>query len=185
MAVRTVIAASRGWLVMRGPGMRKPPAVLKMQHILTWEMVSWMDQKKKKKSSICALQICTFTVYIMIRKKKYKVLFIFSFLKNLNLIIFNWRIALQYCIGFWHISTHPTPLGCPRAPNLSSLHHIPNFPWISDFTYGNEYVSMILSVCPTLSFPHCVHKSVLYVYTSIAALQIGSSNLSRFHIHMH
>ena len=58
------------------------------------------------------------------------------------LFIFNWRIiALQYCIGFCHTSTwkslvyvrplplespshlppHPTPLGCHRAPGLSSL----------------------------------------------------------------
>ena len=32
-----------------------------------------------------------------------------------------------------------------------------------------------LSIHPTLSFPHCAHKSVLYVCVSIAALQIGSS----------
>ena len=51
---------------------------------------------------------------------------------NLNLFIFNWKIiALQYCVGFCHISTrtgqrymyvfsllilphtHPTPRGCP------------------------------------------------------------------------
>jgi len=32
-----------------------------------------------------------------------------------------------------------------------------------------------LSIRPTLSFPHCAHKSVLYVCVSVAALQIGSS----------
>ena len=32
-----------------------------------------------------------------------------------------------------------------------------------------------LSICPTISFMHCVHKSVLYVCISIAALQVGSS----------
>ena len=37
------------------------------------------------------------------------------------------------------------------------------------------YVSMLLSVRPTLSFPSCVYKPVLYVYVSTAALQIGSS----------
>ena len=37
------------------------------------------------------------------------------------------------------------------------------------------YVSMLLSVCPTLSFPSYVYKSVLYVYVSTATLQIGSS----------
>ena len=32
-----------------------------------------------------------------------------------------------------------------------------------------------LSVCPTLSFPCCVHKSVIYVCVYIHALQIGLS----------
>ena len=34
---------------------------------------------------------------------------------------------------------------------------------------------MLLSICPTLSFPHRVQKSVLYVCVSVAAQQIGSS----------
>ena len=39
-----------------------------------------------------------------------------------------------------------------------------------------------LSICPTRSFPHCVHKSVLYACISSAALRIGSSyHLSRLH----
>ena len=33
--------------------------------------------------------------------------------------------------------------------------------------------SATLSVHPTLSFPHCVHKSLLCVCVSILALQIG------------
>ena len=37
-------------------------------------------------------------------------------------------------------------------------------------TYGNLYVSALLSIRPTLSFPHCVYESA-----AIAALQIGSS----------
>ena len=86
-------------------------------------------------------------------KVKGRILFYFLF-------IFNWRIiALQYCVSFCHISTwishrhtyvplhtyvlhtyiclsshfplHPTPLGCHRAPGLSSLHHIANFHWLS------------------------------------------------------
>ena len=32
-----------------------------------------------------------------------------------------------------------------------------------------------LSIRPTLFFPHCVHKSVLYICISITVLQIGSS----------
>ena len=63
-----------------------------------------------------------------------------------NLFLFNWRIiSFQYCVGFCHISNesaigidmsppsrtflppHHTPLGCHRAPDLSSLHHSANF----------------------------------------------------------
>ena len=36
------------------------------------------------------------------------------------------------------------------------------------------YVSATLSIYPTLSFPTHVHKSLLYVWTSVPALQIGS-----------
>ena len=36
----------------------------------------------------------------------------------------------------------------------------------------------------TLSFPHCVHKSVLYVCVSITALQIDSSVPFLDSIHM-
>ena len=31
------------------------------------------------------------------------------------------------------------------------------------FTHGNAYDNATLSVHPTLSFPHCVHKPFLYV----------------------
>ena len=43
------------------------------------------------------------------------------------------------------------------------------------FTCGDGYVSVLLSVCSIVSFPCCVHTSVLYVCISIATLQIGSS----------
>ena len=81
--------------------------------------------------------------------------------------VFNWRIiALQYCVGFCcninmtqpgvyvcaiplelplHPSTHPTPLGCHRAWGLSSWCHTENSHWLSNFTYGGVYVSMLLS----------------------------------------
>ena len=101
-----------------------------------------------------------------------------------NLFIFNWRIiALQYCVGFCHTSmnqpsvyicapflspashlpAHPTPLGCHRAPNLSSVSHTANFHWLSNFIYSNVYVSVPLSQSvPSSPSPHCVHKSVCY-----------------------
>ena len=113
-------------------------------------------------------------------------LFIFSSLKNLNLIIFHQKIiALQYCIGFCHISTHHTPLGCPRAQNLSSLHHIPNFPWVSDFAYGNEYVSMILSQFVPLSPSPTVSKSLFSMSTSPLLPCKQVHHLSRFHIYIY
>ena len=37
------------------------------------------------------------------------------------------------------------------------------------------YINATLPFCPTLSFPHCIHKSILYVFISIPALQIDSS----------
>ena len=33
---------------------------------------------------------------------------------------------------------HPTPLGCHRALDLSSLHHTANFYWLPNFAYGNR-----------------------------------------------
>ena len=40
-------------------------------------------------------------------------------------------------------------------------------------------------MCPSLSFPLCVHSSVLYICSSIPALQIGPSLPSfRFHVHV-
>ena len=71
-------------------------------------------------------------------------------------------------------TSHPTftPLGCHRAQiwaPVSKLQILTTY-----FTYDNIYVSMLLSFHPTLSFPCCVHKTVLYVWISTAALQIGS-----------
>ena len=54
------------------------------------------------------------------------------------------------------------------------------------FTYSNVYVSVTLLIHPTLSFPYCVHKSVLYVCVSILTLHIGSSvPFSRFSLYIH
>ena len=47
------------------------------------------------------------------------------------------------------------------------------------------YVNVIVSIRPTLPFPRCVHKPVLYTCIFILFLQIGSSVLfSRFHIYV-
>ena len=69
---------------------------------------------------------------------------------------------------------HPTPLDCHRA--------LVWIPWVTHeiliviyFTNGSVYVSMLFSIRSTFSLPLCVHRSVLYVFIFIAALQIGSS----------
>ena len=46
---------------------------------------------------------------------------------------------------------HPTPLGCHRAPDLSSLCHSANFHWLSKFTY---VVYMFQSYSLNLSHLH-------------------------------
>ena len=52
------------------------------------------------------------------------------------------------------------------------------------YTWWCKYFSATLSIHPTLSFPHSVHKSVLYICDCIPALQIGSSvPFFRFHIY--
>ena len=43
-----------------------------------------------------------------------------------------------------HLPPHPTPLGCYRALDLSSLHHTANFHGLSNFICGNVYISMLL-----------------------------------------
>ena len=68
---------------------------------------------------------------------------------------------------------HPSRLS--ETTGLSSLFHTANSHFLSILTYGNVYVSMLLFQFVPLSFPHCVHKSVIYVCISIATLQIGSS----------
>ena len=88
--------------------------------------------------------------------------------------IFNWRIIpLQYCVGFCHTSawvSHkytrvPSLLNPPRTslrtPPLYgvTVHraelpaHCSNFPLAVLSTHGGVCVSLLLSVCPALSFP--------------------------------
>ena len=71
-----------------------------------------------------------------------------------------------------HLSPHPSPLGCYRAPEH----------WVKQLRTGYLFYvwhcicfRAALSISPTLSLPCSVHKFVLYVCVSINALQIGSS----------
>ena len=120
-------------------------------------------------------------------------------LKKINLFIFNWRIvASKYCVGLCCISrwiSHrytyvrfllnlpPTsdpfpPLEVVTKPQFEFPESYSKFPSDIYFTYGSVYASMLLSpfLSPSpSSLPStCVHKSLLYVCISIAALQIGS-----------
>ena len=78
-----------------------------------------------------------------------------------------------------HLPPHSTPRDYQRAPDLHSLlAHSANSHWLSVLHMQSIGFHATLSICPTLSSPFHVHKSVLYVYISILALQIGSSVLS-------
>ena len=106
---------------------------------------------------------------------------------------FNWRIiALQCCVAFCHttmwislkytyilslLSLPFTPSSNP-SPSRASPSTAPcviQVPTIY-FTHGNVCISMLISqFVPPSSSPCCVHKSILYVFVSSPALQIGSS----------
>ena len=70
----------------------------------------------------------------------------------------------------------PTSLGCLRGLDLSPPRHKANSHWLS-ILHMVIYMSFNATISNhlTFPFPHCVHKSVLYVCVSILALQIGSS----------
>ena len=73
----------------------------------------------------------------------------------------DWTELIHLCPSSWtSLPPHPGPLDCLRSPDLSSLHHIANFHWLPNFICGNVICfSATLSICPTISFPHCVQKS--------------------------
>ena len=70
-----------------------------------------------------------------------------------------------------------TALGNHRAPSRTPVLYR-NFSPAIYFTHDAIYAYICwcyLPIHPTLSFPHCVHKSILYNCISIPSLQIGSS----------
>jgi len=116
--------------------------------------------------------------------------------REISLIFFNWRIiALQCCVGFSHTSawishgytyvpsllkfpptSHPTPpLWVVTEPQVELPASYSKFPLAFCFTYGNVYVSVLLSQFTPPSAPAPVPASLFSVFVSIAALHIGSS----------
>ena len=80
----------------------------------------------------------------------------------------------------FHFPPRLTPLGCHRVLTLSSLCHRADFHWLSHFTFGYVYVSVLLSqftiTSPfSVSSPHLPWPQVTSLCISTAALQIGSS----------
>ena len=109
-----------------------------------------------------------------------------------TVFIFNWKIiSLQYYVGFCHTSTWISrhryihvPSACTSLPpsTLSHSSMLSQSTKLRSLCYKQlptsylfhtifyKYLNAILSICPTLFFPWCVHKSVLYVWVSIPAL---------------
>ena len=116
-----------------------------------------------------------------------------------TLFFFNLRIiALQYCVGFCHISTwisnrftyvfsflnlpHTHPLRSPHSTRLSSGSCTAASPWPS-ILHMVKYMFQGYSLnLPTLSIPHLCPQACSVFLVSRAALQLGSSvPFSRFH----
>ena len=112
---------------------------------------------------------------------------------SINVFVFNWRIiALPCCFGhtskwishrYTYVSSLPPPIPphparLSQSTGLSSLSHIANFHWLSILHVVEYMFFTLLSVRPTISVPHCVHKSVLYVWVSVAVLQLDFANLA-------
>ena len=122
------------------------------------------------------------------------IVFFFFFKSFLNLF-FNWRkIGLPCCVDFCvdttvqisHnctcitllLSFPPLPLShCCRSSQgtkLGSLCFIATSHQLSILHMVMHMFQCCSLNCPTLSFPRCLHESVLYVWVFIVALQIDS-----------
>ena len=80
-------------------------------------------------------------------------------------------------------TSHPSRLS--QSTSLSSLSHTANPTGSLFYMWPFICFHAAVSICPALSFPHCVHKSVLYVCVSNccpADRFIGTSFLDSIHI---
>ena len=96
--------------------------------------------------------------------------------------IHQYEISCRYaCVP--SLLTVPPPRGAPPTPPHPST--MPQSVSYSKFALAVLHTVMhrlqsVLSVCPTLSFPHCVSKPVLYVCVSVA-LQMRASVRSSYY----
>ena len=72
-------------------------------------------------------------------------------------------------------SSPPHPSRCSQSTDLGLPVPYSKLPPAMYLTYGNTCVSALLAQVTPPSLSHCVHKSVIWVCISTAALQIGSS----------
>ena len=77
----------------------------------------------------------------------------------------------------------PTPI-CRRAPDLSSLHHTSHFHWLSNFAYGNVYISTLPSqFIPPSPSQLCPQFCSLCLHLYYCPANSSSYHVSRFHIY--
>ena len=77
-----------------------------------------------------------------------------------------------------------TLLGYHRVPDLSFLPHTENYHWLSNFIYGNIYVSMVLSQFVPFSPSHSESKSLcLYLHCYPANRFISTIFLDSIYMH--
>ena len=124
------------------------------------------------------------------------VFYFYPLVYNMFKLYFYWRIITLQCCALSTIQQHESAVSVHLFPLFEPPSHLPSipplsvitenggelpvlyscFPLASCLTHGNVYMCQ----CYPLSSSHlllhrCVHKSVLYVWVSTPALQIGSS----------
>ena len=70
----------------------------------------------------------------------------------------------------YHLPLHPNPLDCPRAKDLSSLHHTVKSHWLLNFTYSDVYVQCYALQLPQPLLPHCIQSLLLEHFEVYRAL---------------
>ena len=69
---------------------------------------------------------------------------------------------------------HPSPWGHHSGPGWAPCVRQQLLTSSPCYTWHCIYADATFSIHPTLSFSHCVYKSILYICISIPSLQIGS-----------